>query len=394
MSAMESAAELRSMFLHLQECFEQSERCKAIRRKLIEHAFALHFETNPGYRAYCQALGVNEPDGVRLADIPLLPSSLFKRRDVRTLSVEEAEIVKFCSSSGTLGSRSIVPRDEETLTRFLDSVAATLSALLGIDRAGAHRGLVLGPTTEEAGDLWFSYVIACLTVLMETEYFEVGGVFDPGKAASRLAEQIREGGQAILIGPPARILDVCRIAQATRDWPTFPSRSFVVSAGGWKGEAARAIDAREFRKEVAESLRIGSESQVRDSYNMVELNGVITECEAHEKHVPPWIEVQARDARTNELVADGELGVLGFLDASATSYPAFILSEDFGRVREGRCACGREGQRVQVVRRVNRVEARGCALKMAIGGELGSPQATRFHLSIYRRGASAHPGEE
>ena len=61
----------------------------------------------------------------------------------------------------------------------------------------------------------------------------------------------------------------------------------------------------------------------------------------------------------------GEMGILGFLDPTSTSYPGFILSDDFGKVYENvNCTCGVEGDFVEVIRRINKIESRGCALKM------------------------------
>jgi long-chain-fatty-acid---luciferin-component ligase len=188
----------------------------------------------------------------------------------------------------------------------------------------------------------------------------------------------------VVIGPPFRIADLCQ-ELGRRGLPAFVEHSFVVSAGGWKGRAAETIDAATFRRQVAETLGAADETVVRDSFNMVELNTVIHECPHHRKHVPPWLLVQARDPRTNEVLPAGQTGVLAFLDATADSYPGFVLSEDFGRVLDEACPCGRVGPQVEIVRRINRIEARGCALKMASGSthtELEGHQ--RFYASVHR----------
>ncbi len=358
----------------------------ALRAELIREAYEGHVETNAAYRRYAAALGVDPAAGMPNLDaVPLLPSSVFKRPDLTLASVPDDEIIKRCTSSGTSGSRSVVPRDETTLGRFLGSITAALPALFRMERAGRHRGIVLGPTTAEAGDLWFSYAIACLTLVMQTEYFEAGGVFAPGQASDAIAAHVEAGLWPAVIGPPARVLAVCREVANRRTFPPFPAGGFVITAGGWKGDHARAIRPDAFRAEVRAALQVPDASQIRDSYNMVELNSTIHECAAHHKHVPPWVEVQARDPATNRVLEPGREGILAFLDPSATSYPCFILSEDFGVVFDGTCPCGRAGARLRVTRRLNRVEARGCALKMAVGGAPTAAEgADRFFLSAYR----------
>ena len=94
----------------------------------------------------------------------------------------------------------------------------------------------------------------------------------------------------------------------------------------------------------------------------------------------------ARAANSSEILPNGTEGVLAFLDASASSYPNFVLSEDFGVVDEGRCGCGRYGQRLTITRRINRIESRGCALKMAIEktGDSRQEGYTRYYASVFR----------
>ncbi|MEN8669512.1 MAG: hypothetical protein ABF318_10345, partial [Ketobacter sp.] len=76
----------------------------------------------------------------------------------------------------------------------------------------------------------------------------------------------------------------------------------------------------------------------------------------------PWVYASTRHADDLSVQRSGELGLLSYLDASATSYPAFIVTDDVGRVYEGTCPCGREGVTMEVVRRLTRAAARGCAM--------------------------------
>jgi len=99
---------------------------------------------------------------------------------------------------------------------------------------------------------------------------------------------------------------------------------------------------------------------------MVELNTVVLECSAKRKHVPPWLYVRARNAADLTVLDDCEEGVLSFLDGTAESYPAFILSDDIGAVVSNmKCECGRTTDVVEIRRRVRRIEERGCALRMS-----------------------------
>lgn len=358
------------------------DRANALRTDLLRESFLEHTTANAGYRAYAEALDV-DPDNREIAieQIPLLPSSLFKRRDLDLASVKPEAVVKSCVSSGTMGSRSVVPRDEATLASFLTSTAAAIPALFEVERPGSYRGLVLGPDTKAAGALWFAYATACVNVVVPSEHLERNG-FSAAMATQRLRETMSEDLHVAIVGPPQRVLEVSEVAAANPRWPGLSADSFVITGGGWKDIGGQRIAPAEFRATVQRNLKLVDQTQIRDSFNMVELNSVIHECPAHEKHVPPWVGAHCRDPETNAPLPAGSTGILAFLDATARSYPGFILSEDFGTVFDGRCRCGRSGQRLEVTRRLTRLESRGCALKMSAGDTNRSRD--RFLQSAYR----------
>jgi long-chain-fatty-acid---luciferin-component ligase len=354
---------LEQSFALLTEIMRDPDEQDRIRHQLILASFEYHFSNNANYASYAAQLGVT-PGNFEAQNAPLLPSSLFKRELLSLLSVDRSEIIKECTSSGTTGSLSIVPRDEITMLNFLSTIQASGAEYLGIERPGGYRGLVLGPDALEAGDLWFSYVLASLGVSLRTKFLERDGMFSEEEALESIRSELDAGEHIIVIGAPARILAVAERAIALTSWPAWTDRSMVVSAGGWKSSDGQAIAADQFRRSVASAFRIKNEESLRDSFNMVELNTIVQECAQHRMHVPPWLDVFAVDPRTNRQLADGATGILAYLDSGTTSFPGFILSDDFGRVERGSCGCGRSGKMMAIERRMTRIEARGCALKM------------------------------
>ena len=103
--------------------------------------------------------------------------------------------------------------------------------------------------------------------------------------------------------------------------------------------------------------------QYFDVFNQVESNTPFFECRCHRKHIPAGFLVFTRDPVSLEKLDDGEEGVLCFLDSSAESYPAFVITDDIGRITEG-CECCLGGQVFSFTRRVRTVETKGCALKL------------------------------
>jgi long-chain-fatty-acid---luciferin-component ligase len=373
--------------LYLDDYFSGRALLEELRGRLVFDVLQHHLAVNPEFSAYARRVAGDELDSPAILNsplMPLLPSGLFKRRGVRIQSVSPERVIKRCLSSGTSGSISTIVRDESTLLNFMTSITASLPAVFDLERSADLSGIVLGPSTEEVGDLWFSYVISCLSLIMRTTYCEAGGAFDAEGAADAVRKCCADRQPYLLIGPPHRILDVCKLLK-DETLPPSHSRTLVVSAGGWKTLQTQAISAPAFRATTMRALGISDESQVRDSFNMVELNTVLNECEHHHKHVPPWLIVQSRDPETNEVRSDGETGVLCFMDAGALSYPCFIMSEDFGRVDNSVCTCGRHGGTFEITRRMTRIEQRGCALKMTGAvGQRGTAGSERFFVSIFR----------
>ncbi len=341
------------------------ETIAGVRFAALSGAFRRHYEGCAEYRRYADGRGVgpaaiSEPN--RLDLIPLVPSSVFKRKELVTRPLDgEARV---CVSSGTQGSRSRIVRDRRTLERFVGSVEQG-GRLLGVDTEKPGQIFVLGPDTAEAGDLWFSYVLSIVDLLLPTSFHVRDGVFRLDELLESLDGRA-PGVRPIVLGPPFLVRE---LAEAVKDrYGTLDLGSddgLVITAGGWKRAAGSVVPRDELTDLVVSAFALSEGGQVRDCFNMVELNSVLFECEHQVKHVPPWLRVTARDPGTLEVLPSGAQGTLAFLDALPTSYPGFLLSDDFGTVRYGvACPCGRTSDVLDVTRRIQTVEARGCALKM------------------------------
>jgi long-chain-fatty-acid---luciferin-component ligase len=367
----ESAAQLRTLSVtpsgELDSLLFQEESVFDLplttQRELVRHHVeAAHLracERNADYRKLAERADLSAPfDPERL---PAIPTGVFKRRS--PLLVPSSEVVLWAQSSGTLGRTSSVGRDRTTLERLLGSVHASL-ALLREWHEDELEIVHLGPSREEAGDVWFAYVMSLLELLYPTRARVTGGVLQVERAIADVRELLAGPRQVALVGAPFLVLELSERVLAERQRFNAGERLTVITAGGWKRWAGSALPKREFRQRIQHAFGLHSEAQVRDAFNQVELNTVLMECEAHEKHVPPWVFACARDPVSLRVLPRDTIGLLSFHDASASSYPCFIVGDDVGEVREGRCACGRDGVRVNVLRRVEGREHHGCALRI------------------------------
>jgi len=304
-----------------------------------------------------------------LGSIPVLSSGLFKRK---TLTSTPDGPVRHTTSSGTRGSKSLVVRDDRTLERFVGSVLHGLREFHG--DSSLREGFVLSPRESQADGVWFSYVLTLVEYAYDTSFF----VNDDGLQCEALAAalaDLRSDVQPVLVGPPALLWDFLAFLEE-RDitLKLAEQDALVLTAGGWKKREGASVSREALTARIEAFLGIPATS-VRDAYNMVELNTVLFECEAHRKHIPPWLIATTRRPSDLSVGQSGEEGILSFCDPTAQSYPAFVLSDDFGIVEEGRCRCGRYGATLTMTRRIAAIEERGCGLSLERYGRK-DPDAT------------------
>lgn len=306
------------------------------------------------YAAFASKLGVADTEALNINHIPVIPTSAFKRTEI--LSSSRDDVAKWCRSSGTTGTQSVIARDRLTLERLLGSIRLGMG-LIGDWYEHEVKVINLGPRQEEAGDIWISYVMSLVELLFDTT-----STMSVVEAIAELEQALTEFPHVFLIGPPFLVNSLLdRLAEQDK---TINGREalHVVTAGGWKKHSGAMISRQELQKKMQRHLGMADISQYRDCFNQVELNTVFFECAQHKKHVPAWVHAVTRHPENLQAQADGEIGLLSFLDASACSYPCFLVGDDVGVVRRGQCECGREGVTVEILRRVEGRSVRGCAL--------------------------------
>ncbi|MCP4130813.1 MAG: hypothetical protein GY754_07510 [bacterium] len=339
-------------------------KIESVQYHLIKESVMHHYDHCPDYRAYCEKTGFIPSQITSFADlklVPLIPTLIFKKRDI--LSVNEEDIEKNCMSSGTEGSTSTIYRDKKTLDRFLGTVDASVDQLFDLSEAIVFN---LGPSTEEAKDLWFSYVMSITDIIFPTVNFVTGDTFYPEQVIEKLNKYRQNFKTLVITGAPVMYLQLFEYMKKEGISIPFGEQVFVVSAGGWKLFSGNAIPRNELINTIQYYFKGFQKNNFRDVFNMVELNSIIPECEHWVKHVQPWIKVLIIDPWTGlEITEKNKTGILAFLDPTPSSFPCFILSTDFGQIiHQDDCPCGRSGTGIKIVGRINRTDSRGCALKI------------------------------
>jgi len=222
----------------------------------------------------------------------------------------------------------------------------------------------LGPGREDTGNVWFQYVMSLIELMYPTCSVVRDGVLNAAHVAALLQSVLTEGRKVGLVGPPFLVLELCQWMRERHIRLERSDRITVITAGGWKRHTGAMLPRPAFERVVGEALALGAREQIRDAFNQVELNTVFMECAAQQKLVPPWVFAAARDARALAVLPPGQPGLMSYVDASAKSYPSFLVTDDVGLVRSGPCPCGRAGTRVEILRRLDTRAQKGCALAM------------------------------
>lgn len=333
---------------------------QAIYASLLTQLTQFHRTHCPAYGRLLQALGCPEHMECTVENTPMLPVSIFKELELR--SVPEEEIFKTVTSSGTTG--------QQVSKIFLDTDTSAVQqrALSGImaDLLGEHRlpYLVLDSkrvlrdramfSARGAGVLGFS-VFGSKTCYALDEHMELDldGV--------RAFLETHQGEPIFLFGFTYIIWrHVIRVLEERGETLSIP-KGILLHGGGWKKLASEAVSPQEFKARIHAVTGI---EQVRNYYGMAEQTGCIyLECPQGHLHASIWSDVVVRRWRDYSPCDVGEPGLIQVLSPLPHSYPGHsLLTEDLGvLLGEDDCPCGRAGKYFQVTGRAPRAEVRGCS---------------------------------
>ncbi|AZN36199.1 long-chain-fatty-acid--protein ligase LuxE [Iodobacter ciconiae] len=337
------------------------EEQKEIQDKLVREAFTYHFHKNDKYRNYCIAQCINE-NIYSIDDIPVFPTSVFKYLKLHTAT--EGDIENWYTSSGTNGAKSYIGRDRLSIERLLGSVN------FGMKYVGSwfdhQMELVnLGPDRFNTNNVWFKYVMSLVELLYPTEFTANDNSIDFEKTIYHLNRICNTKKDICLIGPPYFIYLLCQYIKKSCIKFNAGKRLHIITGGGWKKNQNESLGRDDFNQLMMHTFQLANINQIRDTFNQVELNTCFFEDEYQRKHVPPWVYARALDPETLKPVTNGEPGLLSYMDASSTAYPAFIVTDDIGIIHHIKAPDPYPGTTIEIVRRLSTRAQKGCALSMA-----------------------------
>ncbi len=312
--------------------------------------FGDHYAQIDVYRAYCDAVGRRPEDVGSWRQIPLLPSSAFKRSAAQV----EAAVVNPKFVFETSGTTDGAPGSVRlTCTEVYDAASlATFRHL--VPTAKRVRCLSLVPGSDIRPKSSLGHMVDHLSGALSDRKTDALIVADPSGSnrqdhvdSARLLEILRLAGRQscghetvpLVIFGTTIALDV-----ALRSWPAeveiaLPVGSIVMDTGGPKGRD-RHIDRAEQHARMASAWGVSAShivgelgmtelsSQRYETTLRAELCGDITSTRAYVG--PPWLRSVVLDPDTMQPVPLGTMGLVGHIDLANIESCAFVLTGDLG----------------------------------------------------------------
>jgi phenylacetate-coenzyme A ligase PaaK-like adenylate-forming protein len=398
------------------------EEAREMQLKAIKFTFINHYNNNYFYHKYCKERTIH-PDDIRTVDdfdkIPLIPDIVFKQYpsgkdfaywletiftgDLPKIVIKGAnptydDVINAFNaaglavmySSGTSGRFTFIPRDQRTFKAAQYALAKSLTNMgeLSADHtyllvpSPKKTNVFIGKTTGFFSDLNkgkdVQYAMDYEITVKSLQRAMSGNQELKGKVTSSVqsgmqqtmvdqiiqwVERYDKTKETIaLTSPPFMLLLVMNKLEGDGKRFDFGERGMVMTGGGWKIQENVRIPHADFSKQVQDVLGI-PETHCLDMYGMVEGNGFMVQCpEGHYLHAPyTYYKPLILDDGLNPSEYD-EWGRFAFLDATAQSYPGFIISGDQVRLLEHCPVCDRPGPVLEPeVQRASGEEVRGCA---------------------------------
>lgn len=321
-----------------------------------------HYAKNDFFRFLWERKNIH-PQSIGCEDdlqrIPFIPVSLLKSH--RFITGDEKDIVLTLGSSGTSGHRSQIFLNQESLDQ-VKKLAYRIHDSLGITSQKKYNYLCFTYDPNYASELGTAFTDELLTSFTDKNEVHYAFEFDgegfghnPEKTIAKLKEFEESSFSTRILGFPAFLFDLLDKHKLSLN---LGSDSWVQTGGGWKDQAYREIEKKDFRSCVSDSLGIPKEN-IRDLFGMVEHGIPYVDDSWGRLRIPNYARVLIRGPKTLDVLPLGSVGLIQFICSYNSSFPAIsLLTTDYGKKQEDE-----RGEYLVILGRAGRKKYRGCALQ-------------------------------
>ena len=338
--------------------------------RAVRENCAYVYKRCPGYRAILDDAGFS-PERLQsmedLADLPFLPTALFKRRRLFTLPRRRLPLV--VTSSGTSGGKA---------SEIGFSVGDLWAGLLMVLHICKLRRLIsLRPCHyvvfgyqpnrhNRTGVSRTAFGVTLFAPALSRTYalrWRKGDyVLDLEAVQKAIVRHSASRFPLRFMGFPAYAWFLMKRMDEQNVRVQLPKGSKLMLGGGWKQFYAEQVDKSEFYA-LAKKVLVLDDKDIIEFFGAVEHPIFYNDCEKHHFHVPIYSRVIIRDPETLKPVPNGTPGLVNLVSAMDIGTPLLsVMTDDLGVLHDsGECGCGLDSPWLEILGRVGMQDIKTCA---------------------------------
>lgn len=305
-------------------------------KKAIE-IFRYQAEYNKVYQEFISLLNVDIHNVQKLEEIPFLPISFFKSREVVTNTTHQ-KIFKSSGTTGQIRSQHFV----HSLKVYEDSFVKGINHFYNDYKE--YTILALLPSYLEQGDSSLVYMVNHL--IKETQSNGSSFYLNNHEELSQKIEELENKNQKyIVLGVSYALLDF------KDNFPKKIKSGIIMETGGMKGRR-KEMTKSELHKELKEGY---GTQKIHSEYGMTELLSQAYSLGNEIYNCPPWMKVLIRNETDPFQISTQPIrGLINIIDLANVHSCSFIATDDIGRIEKN--------NGFSVLGRFDASEIRGCNL--------------------------------
>lgn len=307
-----------------------------------------------------------KPISEYLAELPFIPTLLFKRR--RMFSMPSRRIIVKATSSGTSGRFSEIGFDAGGLFcglkmvlklgshRKLFSPIPCRYIVMGYQ---PHHGNRTAITKTAFGATLFTPCISRKYILKFKD-----GKYSPDFEGiiSTVQKYSKKRAPVRFMGFPAYTFFLLKEMERRGISVKLPKRSKILLGGGWKQFYAEQTDKETFYR-LAEKILGIADKDIIEFFGAVEHPVMYTDCTNHHFHIPVYSRVIIRGCDDFSPLGNGEVGLVNLITPMVCATPILsVMTDDLGVLHDGaECGCGIKTPYLEIIGRVAPDSIKTCA---------------------------------
>ncbi len=286
------------------------------------------------YKQFVEQL--NKPEPKHYSEIPFLPISFFKTKQICKENIEPQVVFKSSGTTGQTRSQHFV----EDTTLYERSFEKAYRSLIGDPENQVV--LALLPNYLEQGNSSLVFMVDAL--IHKTNHPLSGFLLNqPEEILQRYQMAIEENKEVVIFGVSYALLDL-----AEKGYSFEKAR--IIETGGMKGRR-KELSKEELHAILKDGLNV---PYISSEYGMTELLSQAYSNENGLFECPPWMKICIRDVNDPfSYMENGKSGGINVIDLANVNSCSFIATEDLGK---------KTGEQFQLLGRIDLSDIRGCNL--------------------------------